>query len=360
MSLKVDWSLVARKVFNKENLIAIVAVGCFPPIIGTIRAFSGLDPIPEGYQMVDFGIGFIYSYIVTATLFYGSAAIIHILNQVLPWKGNVQKRIFLEIIFILSFSSTAQGLILYLLDGTPLLFIKTGLEFKDYVENILFSNAITIIVVILMEGIYFFRNWRETILATERLMKENAESQLANLRSQLDPHFLFNSLNVLTGLIRQDPKKAETFVEDFARVYRHMLEVNNRMVVPLEEELDFAKQYLRLQQIRFKEGLQVYWNLEAMHADSYLPPLSLQELISNAIKHNVVHESQPLVLDIEVGSKFLEVRNTYNLRSDQRESTGLGLENIRERYRLLQQKEPEFSQKNGLYIARLALLEIEE
>ena len=97
-----------------------------------------------------------------------------------------------------------------------------------------------------------------------------------------------------------------------------------------------------------------------MHADSYLPPLSLQELISNAIKHNVVHESQPLVLDIEVGSKFLEVRNTYNLRSDQRESTGLGLENIRERYRLLQQKEPEFSQKNGLYIARLALLEIEE
>lgn len=361
MSKSIDWLKLRQEVFKKENLITILVVGFFPPFVGAGRAIFGFDPLVEAnFSLSKLGLGFLYSYIVTASLFYGSFTIIQVLNQLLPWKGNISKRVFLEALLVLSYTSLAQLIILWSMEGTAFFYIDRQLSFQDYLGSVFFSNTITIIVVAILEGIYFFREWRETVLAAERLQKENAESQLANLRAQLDPHFMFNSLNVLVGLIRQDPKKAESFVEDFARVYRHMLEVNNRMVVPLEEEISFSRQYLRLQQIRFDAGLKIDWQLSDGLKDRYLPPLSLQEVISNAIKHNIIDAKNPLHLSISTNSDHLVVRNNLNPRKGLVESTGTGQTNIKERYHLLQHSQANFHKDQEYYTAELPLLKLDE
>ena len=109
----------------------------------------------------------------------------------------------------------------------------------------------------IIEGIYFFRNWRESLIATERLQKEHLQSNLSNLRAQLDPHFMFNSLNVLSSLIRTDPEKAEQFVDDFARVYRYLLDVKNEMAVPLKDELAFVERLPEFAKDTFQPGFAI-------------------------------------------------------------------------------------------------------
>lgn len=361
MSPRINWPDLFKEVFQKKNFIAVAAIGFFPPIIGAINVITGLEPEPSAdYGLFHFFMGWVYSYIVTASLYFGSAFIIRGLNKILPWKGNITKRLILEVPLILVYVVLTQTFILWSLEGTPFIFIQHKLELKDYVQNIFFSTAITMIVVTMVEGVYFFRNWRESAVAAERLQKENANSQLANLRAQLDPHFMFNSLNVLTGLIRQDPKKAESFVEDFARVYRHMLEVSDNMMVPIEEEVRFTKQYLRLQLTRFGGGLQLEWHLSESAQNGFIPPLSLQELISNAIKHNAIHPDQPLVLIIESDDEVLRVRNNLQPREGQAESTGLGLENIRARYEILSKRKPEFKIEGQEFVAQLPIMHLEE
>lgn len=361
MSQKVNWEHIRKEVFKKQNQLAIAIIGFVPPILGALEYLLEIENgHTKNWGPYAFLYGWIYSYIVTASLFYGSAFIIQLLNTKLPWKGNTSKRVLVEVLLILGYSTVAQVSLLYLLEGSPLIGIEAPLAFSDYARSVAFSNTITIIVVALIEGIYFFRNWRETLLNSERLQKENAESQLANLRAQLDPHFMFNSLNVLTGLIRQEPKKAESFVEDFARVYRHMLDVNTKMLVPLEEELNFCRQYLRLQKTRFESGIEVEWNLNHLHKGSYLPPLSLQELLSNAIKHNSIDADRPLHIVIRLEKEELMVCNSINLRKGKAHGTGLGLKNIKERYKLLKAPLPNFKIVDEQYIGSLPLLKLEE
>lgn len=360
MSSPINWRELLREVFQKKNFQAVLVIGFFPPIIGLIQVLSGLQPEPAAdYGLFHFLMGWVYSYIVTATLYFGCAFVIRGLNRSLPWKGNITKRLLIEVPLILIYATLTQTFILWALEDTPFIYIQRELEFKDYVSNVIFSNTITIIVIVLVEGLYFFRNWRQTLVAAERLEKEHAQSQLANLKAQLDPHFMFNSLNVLTSLIRQDPKKAEAFVEDFARVYRHMLDVKDQMVVSIEDEMNFTRQYLRLQKTRFGDGLKVVWEISDAAKAGFIPPLSLQELISNAIKHNAIYADQPLVLHIRAKDEELVVRNNLQAREGKPESTGLGLENIRARYQLLEAKAPNFTITNTEFIAKLPIMHLE-
>tara|TARA_R110002050_G_scaffold30754_1_gene78614 strand:- start:3339 stop:4043 length:705 start_codon:yes stop_codon:yes gene_type:complete len=205
----------------------------------------------------------------------------------------------------------------------------------------------------------FFNQWKESLHLTEKLKKEQAESQLANLQAQLDPHFMFNSLNVLSSLIRSDAAKAEKFVEDFAHIYRYMLDVNKEMVVTLEEELTFAQNYLALQQTRFGPKLQTSFNINNNNLKLYLPPLSLQELISNAIKHNSIEKDHPLHIKVYTKGEELWVENNLQKRQDRATSTGLGLKNISRRYEILSGKKPLFEIIDQQYIAKIPLLRLE-
>ncbi len=363
MNSKINWSAVKDYTFTKGNLWVILGIGIFPPVFGTLQFLSGIgndEHTSLHWTAFDGFLNVIYSYIVTSVMVLGASAIIAILNQLIPWKGNITKRIFVEAFLVILLATAFQSLLLYLLEGTRMIYIRRELTFQDYWQNIIFTNTVTIIATAIFEGAFFFRNWRDSLIATERLQKEQAMSQVASLRSQMDPHFLFNSLNVLSGLIKQDPNRAEAFVNDFAKVYRYLLEVKDEMVVPLRKELAFAEQYLHLQQTRFQEGLEVSIQLEPSSLDKYLPPLSLQEAISNAIKHNSLTKEYPLKIDLKADEQKISICNNFQLRSQKADSTGTGLQNIKERYRLLEANAPRFERHGEIFLVELPLLSLEE
>lgn len=348
-----------KHAFSRKNLIAVLLISLGPMILGSLEYYLGFTDLEiADFSPIYFLYNLFYSFLVTSSLFFGCAIIIGFLNLKMPWETHFARRIFVEILSIFSYTTLTQYLIIVILEKTPVFILEVTPEL--IFRNIIFSNAITLIVVAIIEGIYFFRNWRESLVAAERLQKEHLQSNLSNLRAQLDPHFMFNSLNVLSSLIRTDPEKAEKFVDDFARVYRYLLDVKNEMAVPLKDELAFVERYLNLQKIRFNQGLQYRVNINPEHLNLYLPPLSLQEMVGNAIKHNVISTEHPLTLELRSNGSGIVVENNVQQRSSGVESTGIGLKNLRERYRYLSPVAPEFELRDGVYKAHLPLIKPEE
>lgn len=189
------------------------------------------------------------------------------------------------------------------------------------------------------------------------LQKENLQSQFEVLKQQVNPHFLFNSLNVLSSLIKADPELAESFTERLSKVYRYVLENKEKDLVTLSTEIDFLKSYLFLLDIRFAGKLKVEMEIESKFTGMLIVPMALQLLIENAIKHNTLSKSNPLKISITVdASDFLVVKNNCNLRETKMQSTGVGHENIRSRYKLVSDLKPEFHLTDSYYIARIPLI----
>lgn len=198
----------------------------------------------------------------------------------------------------------------------------------------------------------------ELLLRAERQEKANILSQFELLKSQINPHFLFNSMNILAALIPQDTAQAVEFTHRFSKVYRKLLELREQPLVELEQELDFATSYLFLQKMRFADSLQVEMDVPATVLTHCLPPFTLQILLENAVKHNVVSEDQPLRIRISLAPNGqLEVRNNLQLRSTPVESTHLGLNILKTRYQLITPEPVVFEQTTQHYIVRVPLIE---
>ena len=191
-----------------------------------------------------------------------------------------------------------------------------------------------------------------------RLQKENLQSQFEVLRQQVNPHFLFNSLNVLTSLIKLEPDLAEKFTEHLSKVYRYVLENKDNDLVDLKTELDFLDAYLFLLNIRFMDKIAVTINIENDKTDWLILPLALQLLIENAIKHNSMSKKTPLRIDLFIDeNNFLNVENNLQERESYIASTGVGLKNIEHRYKLLEMEPPEFIKTRKSFIAKIPLKE---
>ena len=192
-----------------------------------------------------------------------------------------------------------------------------------------------------------------------KVQKENLQSQFEVLKSQINPHFMFNSLNVLSGLINSDVAKAQLFIDEFSQIYRYVLETIEQPVVTLGKELDFMRSYLFLQQIRYGESLTYSVDIIAGQLQLLVPPLSLQVLLENAMKHNIVNEEKPLKIEIYSKGDFLYIKNPIQPKISGT-STGLGLKNLIKRYALISKLEPEFKVENNYYIAKIPLIKVEQ
>jgi hypothetical protein len=192
---------------------------------------------------------------------------------------------------------------------------------------------------------------------TSRVAHEKSKAQFESLKNQINPHFLFNSLNVLSSLVHTDAQLSEQFIDQLARSYRYLLEQKESDLVSLQKELDFIHSFTFLLKIRFEDKLRVEIHLPAEVLKATIPPLSLQLLIENAVKHNQLSNEHPLTIRISsTEDGMLEVRNNLQTRVQQLPSTGLGLENIRNRYNLLTSTKPSFNIENDEYIARIPLI----
>jgi PAS domain S-box-containing protein len=208
-------------------------------------------------------------------------------------------------------------------------------------------------------------------IVTSALIRKNTENeerekgmalaQLESLKNQVNPHFLFNSLNVLSSLVHIDQNLSEKFIDQLAKSYRYLLEQKDMDLVPLKTEMDFMQSFAFLLQIRFEDKLEIKVNIGAQSMNDLVAPLTLQLLIENAVKHNIVSKTEPLIIEISDSPEgYLTVKNNLQLRLQQTPSTGLGLKNIIERYRLLSDRMPEFRISNNSYVAKIPLIKTAE
>jgi len=221
----------------------------------------------------------------------------------------------------------------------------------------------TIPVLSINFGIYFMMQWKKAQVQANQLKEDNLQAQLNSLRMQLDPHFLFNNLNVLASLIDKDRNEAQDFLDKFADVYRYVLQYKKEELVPLHTELDFIKAYCHLLKKRFGEALKIEMpDVPATAAMLCIPPLSLQMLMENAVKHNIISRDQPLRIRVYLqGTQWISVENTYQpLPKEQTIKSETGLENIRKRYQHLSALEINVSCDHHFFKVDLPLLEIDE
>ncbi|QJW90309.1 histidine kinase [Spirosoma taeanense] len=207
------------------------------------------------------------------------------------------------------------------------------------------------------ESVYSLNQWRENAIEREQLRKVNLQSQFESLKAQVNPHFLFNSLNSLSSLIADEPDKAEQFVDEMAKTYRYLLQTNEGELTTLATELGFIDSYYHLLKTRYRAGIDLTVDVPPHYRQHQLPPLTLQMLLENAVKHNVILAGRPLHISITTTDDgWLQVRNNLQRKTGRVASNQIGLTNIAAKYRLLAQADPIVSDDNGYFTVVLPLL----
>ena len=205
----------------------------------------------------------------------------------------------------------------------------------------------------------FMIQWKNAVKqesTKQEIVAKTETAKFESLKNQLDPHFLFNSLNVLTSLIGENPQQAERFTTKLSKVYRYVLEQRNKDLVPIEEELKFAKTYMELLGMRFEEAVQFNIPDNISNNELKIVPLSLQLLLENAVKHNVVSTSKPLTINIYEEGSYLMITNNVNPKEAIGKSTKIGLQNIADRYGLITDKGVKIENNNKTFKVSLPLL----
>ena len=221
----------------------------------------------------------------------------------------------------------------------------------------------SVILLLMVGAIYESRRllalWKGALLEKEQLERAHLASQLEGLRNQVNPHFLFNSLNTLICLIPEDSEKAVRFVQQLSKVYRYVLESRDAKMISLWEELKFLYSYIYLLHERFGDNLKVDIRGLEQRQNTTIVPLTLQLLFENAIKHNVVSTEKPLKIEVFAENGHLIVRNNFQRKNQVMDSTGVGLQNIRDRYRMLTDRNVEVIVSQQYFTVALPMIELQ-
>lgn len=225
--------------------------------------------------------------------------------------------------------------------------------------NIIYATLINLFLHLVNAILFFFREYKQKWIEAEELRRNSEQAQLQLIRSQVNPHFLFNNLNVLSSMVIRDNPEANHFIEEFSKVYRYILSNQQKELVELNAELDFIQPYLFLLHKRFDDGLEVSIRIGNEYRNWHVVPAALQMLIENAIKHNIVSRQKPLRIDIHTnGNQTLVVKNNLQPRKMKEPSTQIGLQNIRKRYELICGKDVIVRQTDELFEVSLPLLHL--
>jgi two-component system LytT family sensor kinase len=241
---------------------------------------------------------------------------------------------------------------------------RAGLENRTWEEFIttertefyLISIVVTLVISLFFHAFYYYKELQKNKIQEQKVIAGTASAKFDALKNQLDPHFLFNSLNVLSSLIDENPDSAQKFTTALSKVYRYVLEQKNKDLVIVDEELKFAKTYMSLLKMRFEDSIVFEIPDQASNPDSKVVPLSLQLLLENAVKHNMVTSNKPLYIKIFESNGNLVVENNLQPKQVLKKSSGVGLSNIKQRYGLLSQKQVIINQEANSFAVAIPLL----
>jgi sensor histidine kinase YesM len=309
----------------------------------------------KNFDVAGFLPDFLYSYLISLTLSSGITIIIETTDKRLSWINAPVKRFFTEITSVTLYAFTI-GVIFQSVD---LLILSDKFTFSNLPwDYVLYSTRYPIIISLIVTAILtsraFLLEWRRVAIASEKLRADNYQGQYQSLKNQLNPHFLFNSFNTLSSLVYDDQEKAVEFIQKLSKIYRYVLEVQKEELITIAEELRFVQNYLDLQKIRFGSNLKIH--LDEIQSDRYIPPLSLQLLLENAIKHNIISTEYPLTIAITENNNYLIVKNTLQLKDIGEASTGIGISNINERLSFFTDERLIIEKTKDSFVVRLPLI----
>ncbi len=226
-------------------------------------------------------------------------------------------------------------------------------------EGIKIGLSVLILASLIVHSFLFFKNWKTAAVQQEKLKHEHLALQYNTLVNQVNPHFLFNSLNSLAALIDKDPDKAGQFVKKLSEIYRYVLDQKVNELVSVESELKFLESYIFLQKIRFAENLIISMDVTPVRKRKVIP-LSLQMLLENAIKHNIISKDRPLHIEIySTDEDYIVVKNDNQKKTAIDGSTGLGIENIKRRYEFFTNKPVKTTENQEYYMIELPTIKPE-
>ena len=314
-----------------KNIILVFVIGAITFVIGNLIYKGNLEFDTTKDMLINFSFFQLYSFV----LGYSNMYFFGYLEKRTWEKGDGAKRILVGVVgsFLLSMTGlfVLRLLTVVLYDGKTLEYFFEN----ESIENYTFGIWITATMVITFHFIYFYTAYQKKKVKESQIVAKTESAKFESLKNQLDPHFLFNSLNVLTSLIDENPKQAEKFTTKLSKVYRYVLEHKDKDLIPLEDELRFAKSYMELLKMRFEDGVSFAIPETVSNPELKIVPLSLQLLLENSVKHNVITSANPLEIKIYESDGFLVVENNINIKKSIEKSTKVGLKNINQRYSLI-------------------------
>lgn len=342
---------------NVKQILFIALIICLilPTFFFARNTIGGKETVIYGVI-----ISLCFTFVVSILIVFVNTTIINKFHKSDFFLKHITKRLILEFL-ITSITSAIIMLVMIMIMHT----IREFLPHKDYKLSELIFDNITIAVVInlfmmsAIEGTYFFKQWKLSLINAEKFKRETAEAQFAALKNQVNPHFLFNSLNALSSLISTNQEKAVEFVNVFSKVYRYVLDVKDNMIVSINNEMKFVNSYLYLQQLRYGENLRVNIKLDSSILNFSVPPMSIQMLIENAIKHNEISVEFPLQINISNDEKYIIVKNNLQKIETNDISLGIGIENLKERYKMITELPAEFYLSNNDYFTKIPIIKEE-
>ena len=331
------------------RLILVPTFGIIIPLItGMINPYNFSNWVIK--------LSFLYTIGIAAVVWQGNRYLHYTMRSYFDWHNKP-----LQKIIVLLFSVT-----FYTIPASVLLLVGWYKLFADGVPdwNVVWQSSLIILVCVIFithvyETVFLVKETESEMVRNEQLERAKAEAELEALKNQIDPHFIFNSLNTLSHLIEDKPVKAKQFNDNLADVYRYILQNKARDLVLLKEEIGFLENYFTLLKIRFENAVQMQVLVDENKTDQYLiPPISLQILAENAIKHNEFSEKQPLTIEIKLTNNELSISNPVRRKTLRKPSSKIGLQNLRERYRLITNKEIAIHEGENDFNVTLPVLKI--
>ncbi len=335
-----------------KNIIITFLIGCAVFIVGELLSGDMFQYNNTNQFLTEFGFYQLYTFVIG----YSNTFYFDYIKS-LQFKGyEVVKRIIYGIA-----GATIITLIAIFFLRILISVVIYGQPFNDFIaqeswKGYSFGLWITLIILSVFYFAYFYNRYQKNKIKEQKVIAGAASAKFDALKNQLDPHFLFNSLNVLTSLIEENPNNAQRFTTSLSKVYRYVLEQKNKELVTVDEELNFARTYMLLLKMRFEDSIIFEIPDQASNPESKVVPLSLQLLLENAVKHNMVTSNKPLHIKIYEDGNHLVVMNNLQPKQIVKKSSGVGLENIKQRYKLLTERKVYINQRATDFAVAIPML----